>query len=1106
MKKYLPAPVLFTAGILLPVFAVLFAGMMLLHVRLLYGPVSLGFMAPALAFVAERSLPPRFGTEMQDIVLSRDGPGRYRLSFTDVVLYGPDRNRLVFLPRLDLFFAPDDVRRGQFGPAAVFSGRSYLYMTRESLSGSFFPERSSGRDCDGFFSGFTGIYPFPAPFSEAVFKNIEIMYADETVPGPVFSSRGSVSVLHIRNIPEAGLEKADFSSGPFAGSVREGFSPAAGTVSVYMEGKDLHVESIPAERAGHSGSMFLSGHVFMTFSHEGDFISSGFDIETVSAIPDMPVPDSIFFPARYKGSSDTDAGTFMVAYIPSDETGTRPESTGVLRLVPNGDACAPQGPVFDLQMQNFSFPVYDNSSGPAVLRKFSMQGGYRPAGRVLEVSAMDADFGDFILSGNLDFTFPGRHDGNAGVAGRLDIRGAFGVHRLLQIWPPSLRPQAREWIRSRTETARITNAAAIFDLPAGISGTENPLPDDAVQVTFDVSDATVHFVEGVTPLSGASGKGRLGGNSFHMESVSGTIGEVSVDRGEISFPVLSPAGKPAYYRFHAEGNMHAILAVLDEEPFGFPARAGFSPGQFDGNATVQAEIVRPNRTRVMGEDYEYSATGRFDSLKLTGFTGELDLPGISGSLVLDTRSMTVKAAVVEQTGLEAEIFWNRKFYRKDGPSTISVKGFLDSSAGDLFGIPVRRFLHGTAGFSLEAVSEPGTDSRLDLSADFTDASLTFDFPGWRKEPGRPATGSFFVRFTSGGIEVGDLLVEGDGIFVSGKMDFPDDGSLFSAHIDRVFLEDRADFSLVAKKDMTGTLSLDVNGRFLDAVPLLGRPGLWGYGAGHAGAPAGKNGCPVSVSARIENILLKNDMRYTSGRLEWECDETALRSLGLFALDPDGSPVTAVMSGDMDDDGILQRMVEVRTGSAGNLLSGIFGGAVPVEDGTAVLRLYLPEKSGGVITGMLDGSDIRIVDAPVLARLFSAGSPEALYDFLKGDGISFSSVYGRFSYDGSVLNLEEGRATGPSAGMTMHGTFSDADGANIDLHGAFAPFYQVNSVFGVAPVIGDILVGRDGEGVVALSYTVRGKADSPVVIVNPLSILTPGIFRRIMEPLPDMPAE
>jgi len=56
------------------------------------------------------------------------------------------------------------------------------------------------------------------------------------------------------------------------------------------------------------------------------------------------------------------------------------------------------------------------------------------------------------------------------------------------------------------------------------------------------------------------------------------------------------------------------------------------------------------------------------------------------------------------------------------------------------------------------------------------------------------------------------------------------------------------------------------------------------------------------------------------------------------------------------------------------------------------------------------------------------------------------------------------------------------------------------------VIGPIIVGREGEGIFAITYSVRGQTDDPTVVVNPLSAIAPGFLRRIFEFGENMPPE
>ncbi len=53
-----------------------------------------------------------------------------------------------------------------------------------------------------------------------------------------------------------------------------------------------------------------------------------------------------------------------------------------------------------------------------------------------------------------------------------------------------------------------------------------------------------------------------------------------------------------------------------------------------------------------------------------------------------------------------------------------------------------------------------------------------------------------------------------------------------------------------------------------------------------------------------------------------------------------------------------------------------------------------------------------------------------------------------------------------------------------------------------PLLGDILASKKGEGIFGITYSMTGNSEQPVISTNPLSILTPGILRRIFEG--DMP--
>jgi hypothetical protein len=93
-----------------------------------------------------------------------------------------------------------------------------------------------------------------------------------------------------------------------------------------------------------------------------------------------------------------------------------------------------------------------------------------------------------------------------------------------------------------------------------------------------------------------------------------------------------------------------------------------------------------------------------------------------------------------------------------------------------------------------------------------------------------------------------------------------------------------------------------------------------------------------------------------------------------------------------------------------------------------------------------------------------------------------------------LEISDAILSGPNVGLTLAGAVDARD--HLSLTGAFVPAYAINNFFSKLPLLGPILGGGDNEGLFALNFKIGGTVSQPVVTVNPLSALTPGVFRRI----------
>jgi uncharacterized protein YhdP len=83
-------------------------------------------------------------------------------------------------------------------------------------------------------------------------------------------------------------------------------------------------------------------------------------------------------------------------------------------------------------------------------------------------------------------------------------------------------------------------------------------------------------------------------------------------------------------------------------------------------------------------------------------------------------------------------------------------------------------------------------------------------------------------------------------------------------------------------------------------------------------------------------------------------------------------------------------------------------------------------------------------------------------------------------------------------VTANGRF-ELGAQRLDMQGTIVPAYTLNSIIGNVPVLGSLLLGGDGQGLFAATYRATGSVTDPQISVNPLSALTPGFLRRLLQP-------
>ena len=86
--------------------------------------------------------------------------------------------------------------------------------------------------------------------------------------------------------------------------------------------------------------------------------------------------------------------------------------------------------------------------------------------------------------------------------------------------------------------------------------------------------------------------------------------------------------------------------------------------------------------------------------------------------------------------------------------------------------------------------------------------------------------------------------------------------------------------------------------------------------------------------------------------------------------------------------------------------------------------------------------------------------------------------------------------GPMIGATVDG-YIDYMRDEVRMRGTFVPLYGLNNMFGQIPVFG-LFLGGSNEGLLGVTYEVVGPPGAPVLRVNPISAVAPGLLRKFFE--------
>ncbi len=632
---------------------------------------------------------------------------------------------------------------------------------------------------------------------------------------------------------------------------------------------------------------------------------------------------------------------------------------------------------------------------------------------------------------------------------------------LLRYWPVSVKPRTRGWFEKNVTEGRIVDAVAGLRIA----------PDTPAQfaTNFGFDGARVQFMRTMPPIDDGTGTVSIIGKRLVIALDDGIAappqgGQMQLAGSVFAIPEMGIPNPPAVLDLRIASSATAVLSVLNQRPFEFLDKANLPVTLVDGRARVDGRIEMPLKPRITNEEISFNMAA-----DLTGVRSEVLVPGRRLAaprmrVAADRGGLTV-GGPVRVGDVPVDVVWSKAFGPEHaGQSRLQGEVELSERFLDEFGIALPPgSVRGAAKADLTIDLQTGTPPRFSLQSDMRGLGIGIAALSWDKAPGQ--TGELLVEGSLGPVpEIATLAIRAPGLEADGRVDLNADRQLEAARFERLQVDNWLDAAITLRGRGPGQpVGVEIDGGTVDL-----RRARFGPSQGQGG--------PVQI--RLDRLQVSEGIALTgfqgdfngaggfSGQFSGQVNG-ATRVRGSVAPRNGRSAVRLVS----DDAGGVAR-------AAGFMRNGL-GGSLDLT--------LLPAGGAGSFDGILAVRGLRVRDAPTMAALLDAISVVGLLQQLDGQGLSFDEIDARFRLTPAQVIVTEASAVGPGLGISVDGIYTLAS-KQLDLQGVVSPFYLVNS-------IGSVLTRR-GEGLIGFNFNITGSANAPIVSVNPLSALTPGMFREI----------
>lgn len=1151
---------------LIPFVMIVLLSVGLLYFRLLQGPVSLTFLADSVEQGINSELA-GLDASIDDIVVTLTDSGALEFRLENLRFAEKDGDLVVAAPQaaMELSYAALWSLRATPARVELIEPRLFMsYSEQSGLSFRFSPDAQVDALSGKLSDSVVAPSPIPArrtwPGAEAVAglpevseQSIDFSSLVASVSERVRSSGGASSYLRAIGLRDATVV---LDTGGQASVWRvprlsvdldhhDGGSIISGAARISSEGHIWTLSFLAEDAKGNTGLSLttsieglvprwlgnalpqlaalkqfdfpISGDGRVDFAQNGDVTGGDLSIGIgegrvdLAGFPDVPFA--------------VDSGQFNFKYEPADRRLVLASSNlvwrdssltlagSVARVPADNENEGPNGPGaedwrFELTAEQGILGASEFGIPPLPVDKWQAVGLLAP-GRgllTLERFEIEAGGGEVSLTGQIA-------TGETGYGTQFEAEiSAMPLATMKVLWPRGMAEDARLWVGHRAQEGVLSGGTYRYSNGRFLSGAQ-PGNQEAYRMTMaaTLEGAEITPLEGLAPVRLSRALVRLENEVLEVIVPEGALAvtadqQLSLKAGRFTVGDLySTSAAIAEVEFAVDAKVGTILSLLEMPALEHIGRPEGLPEGISGDVAGNVTLRFPLLEDLNASDVKIQAKARLNEGRAEDLLGEYDLKGATIDFDLSETAVDAKGEVLIE-GVLAQLNWQRIFAASEGQQPpIRVTATLDEADRRQLGLDLGEALHGDVAVEVTVQSHPDRASDVRLRADLTNADVAIEEIAWRKPTGRSAfLECDVVQDAAGRRELKNFRLEGDDLSVEGSIELGKTKQVVGFSFPKFWL------NLVTRLEVTGKLStkniwnVRASGPTYDGRAFFRT--LYSIPGARTQSERESKQTGIDLTAQIDNVLGFGDVNLRGMKLKLSERNGHLTDLDASGTLSGGQPLKVELRNTQS----RRRQLLAKSTDAGEVFK-LVGFYPNMTDGAMRLEVNLDGRGPAQKTGTLWVDDFKILGDPIISEV--VGSADTTTPSIDGGRsakrrmvrqvFQFEQMRAPFSVGYGQFVLEDAHLRGPLQGATIRGKV-DYGRQVLELGGTYVPLQGLNNAFGAIPLLGELLSGPRQEGIFGVTYAIQGSMENPQVVVHPLSMIAPGIFREMFQMTPQSP--